>query len=83
VAPASLRPNLSGEVVIPGADMGAVEVQATAWAYAALTHLGLEPQVLFHEGGVHGEVRRVDTDLYLRCLPRRALVAGVRYDSGG
>jgi hypothetical protein len=55
VAPASLRPNLSGEVVIPGADMGAVEVQATAWAYAALTHLGLEPQVLFHEGGYMGK----------------------------
>lgn len=55
VAPASLRLTLSGEVIIPGADMDDVEVQATAWAYAALTHLGLEPKVLFHEGGYRGK----------------------------
>jgi hypothetical protein len=55
VAPAALRPGLSGEVVIPGADMNGVEVQATAWAYAAVTHLGLKPSVLFHEGGYEGK----------------------------
>jgi hypothetical protein len=42
-------------VVIPDADMNAVEVQATAWAYAAVRHLGLEPSVLFHEGGYEGK----------------------------
>ncbi|MDQ3817320.1 MAG: hypothetical protein M3362_06475 [Acidobacteriota bacterium] len=55
VAPASLRSSLSGEVLIPGADMDDVEAQSTAWAYAALTHLGLEPRVLFHEGGYRGK----------------------------
>lgn len=55
VAPTCLRPGLSGEVVIPDADMNAVEVQATAWAYAAVMHLGLEPAVLFHEGGYEGK----------------------------
>lgn len=55
VAPAALRPGLSGEVVIPDADMNAVEVQATAWAFAAVAHLGLEPSVLFHEGGYEGK----------------------------
>jgi hypothetical protein len=55
VAPSHVRHQLSGEVVIPGADMNLVEVQATAWAYAALTHLELEPKVLFHEGGYRGK----------------------------
>ena len=55
VAPGEVRSGLSGEVVIPGADMSTVEVQATAWAYAAVTHLGLDPSLLFHEGGYAGK----------------------------
>lgn len=31
------------------------EVEATAWAYAAIVHLGLDPAVLFHEGGYRGQ----------------------------
>lgn len=54
IAPSEVRPDLSGEVVIPGADMDAVEIQVTAWAYAAVVFLGLEPQVLFHQGGYKG-----------------------------
>ena len=30
------------------------EVEATAWAYAAIVHLGLPPSVLFHEEGYDG-----------------------------
>jgi len=55
VAPSAVRADLSGEVIIPGADMSAVEVQATAWAYAALIHLELDPRLLFHEGGYAGK----------------------------
>jgi len=55
VAPASVRLALSGDIEIPGADMDEVEVQATAWAFAAIVHLGLEPRVLFHEGGYEGK----------------------------
>ena len=54
VAPGNVRHSLSGEVIIPGADMEAVEVQATAWAYAATIHLGLDARVLFHKGGYRG-----------------------------
>jgi len=54
VAPGEVRPGLTGEVVIPDADMNVVEVQATAWAYAAIRHLDLDPSVLFHEGGYRG-----------------------------
>ena len=31
------------------------EAEATAWAYAATVHLGLDPSVLFHHGGYHGK----------------------------
>ena len=30
------------------------ELMAIAWSYAALVHLGLEPSVVFHEGGYKG-----------------------------
>jgi hypothetical protein len=30
------------------------EFEATAWAYAATVAIGLDPAVLFHEGGYHG-----------------------------
>jgi hypothetical protein len=39
------------------ADVGnkaAEEMMAIAWSYAALVHLGLEPSVVFHEGGYRG-----------------------------
>jgi hypothetical protein len=55
VAVGEVRPGLSGEVIIPGADMDDVEAQATAWAYAAIVHLGIDPKVLFHEGGYQGK----------------------------
>ncbi|MEP7211559.1 MAG: hypothetical protein ABI791_00680 [Acidobacteriota bacterium] len=55
VAPSDLRPSLTGEVIIPDTNMDAVEVQATAWAYAAIIHLGLDPRVLFHDGGYDGK----------------------------
>jgi hypothetical protein len=31
------------------------EAEATAWAYAAIVHLQLDPAVLFHAGGYHGQ----------------------------
>lgn len=55
VAPSAVRSSLGGEVVMPGADMHAVEAHVTAWAYAAVVHLGLDPKVLFHEGGYGGK----------------------------
>ena len=54
VAPAALRATLSDGVELPETVMHASEVEATAWAFAALRHLALEPTVLFHDGGYHG-----------------------------
>jgi Na+/H+ antiporter NhaD/arsenite permease-like protein len=31
--------------------MEPVEAHAIAWSYAAIIHLGLDPKVVFHEGG--------------------------------
>ena len=36
-----------------GKDRGE-EMMAIAWSYAALVHLGLEPSLVFHEGGYRG-----------------------------
>ncbi|MEA2205661.1 MAG: hypothetical protein QOE77_2437 [Blastocatellia bacterium] len=51
VAPPEIRASLSGEVNIQDEDMDPIEAQAICWSYAALTHLGLAPEVVFHEGG--------------------------------
>ncbi|KGI79268.1 hypothetical protein LF63_0100195 [Oleiagrimonas soli] len=54
VAPPDLRAQLSGDVELPADIPHASEIEATAWAWAALCHLRLAPSVLFHEGGYHG-----------------------------
>ena len=55
VAPRELRPELSGEVVLPEFNMDAVESQAIAWSYAACLYLHLDPTVVFHERGYKGK----------------------------
>jgi hypothetical protein len=35
-------------------DGGGEEMGAIAWSWAALVHLGLEPSVVFHDGGYRG-----------------------------
>jgi hypothetical protein len=54
VAPAALRPTLTGEVILPDVNLDAIESQAMAWSYAATLHLGLDPKTVFHEGGYRG-----------------------------
>ena len=59
VAPRNLRSSLSGEVALPGVRMEPVEAQAIAWSYAAILYLGLDPTVVFHEGGYGVESERL------------------------
>lgn len=54
VTPAALRDTLSDDLDGHAADAHGGEAEATAWAYAANVALGLEPDVLFHAGGYHG-----------------------------
>lgn len=53
-APGFLRATLHDGVELPGEVLFATEAEATAWAYAAVRHLGLDPAALFHPGGYHG-----------------------------
>ena len=50
VMPAEKRMRVQGDVGKKGAE----EMMAIAWSYAAAVHLGLEPSVVFHEGGYKG-----------------------------
>jgi hypothetical protein len=65
IAPAALRPSLTGEVVIPGTDPEPVEAYAIAWSYAAMVHLGLDPKVIFHPGGYRVESERLEANFNL------------------
>lgn len=54
VVPAALRPSMDDALEqLPAVEHGG-EIEATAWAWAALMHLQLPSQVLFHEGGYRG-----------------------------
>ncbi len=50
VIPAEKRLRVHGDVGKKAAE----EMMAIAWSYAASVHLGLEPSVVFHEGGYKG-----------------------------
>ncbi|SFE15794.1 hypothetical protein [Paracidovorax konjaci] len=55
VVPAALRAQVDGALeALPSVEHGG-ETEATAWAWAAMRHLGLDSAVLFHDGGYHGQ----------------------------
>ena len=54
LATSKIRSTLNGEVAFPGVRMEPVEAQVMAWSFAAALHIGLDPSVVFHEGGYHG-----------------------------
>jgi hypothetical protein len=55
VTPASERPMLSGEVETLADVPELIELEAMLWSYAACLHLGLDPRVVFHAEGYHGQ----------------------------
>lgn len=56
VTPAAMRGALDGAIGHPaGGPQGEDEVEAIAWSFAAITHLGVEPSVLFHADGYKGQ----------------------------
>jgi hypothetical protein len=54
VAPGWARERLGGEVAVPGVDMNELEFAAIPWSYAAARAIGIDPAVVFHEGGYQG-----------------------------
>lgn len=59
LAEPELRSTLSGEVAFPGIIMEPVEAAAIAWSYAVAVHLGIDPAVVFHEGGYRGDSQKL------------------------
>ena len=64
-----LRELASSGIIAPSADGYDGEIEATAWAYAATVALGLEPTVLFHEGGYKGYSSSLVTTYTLGVYP--------------
>jgi hypothetical protein len=55
VAPSSARPSMSGSLDdVPGLDTAALEWAAIPWSYAAALEIGIDPGIVFHDGGYHG-----------------------------
>ena len=54
VAPPEARPLLTGAADVPNLDMARLEHAAVAWSYAAALHIGIDPALVFHEGGYRG-----------------------------
>ena len=55
VAPPDARAHMTGEVAVPGLDMDLLEKAAVPWSYAAALHIGIDPAIVFHEGGYRGK----------------------------
>lgn len=53
ITPAKQRPFLGGDVKKAG-HKGGEEMAAIAWSWAAVKHLGLAPELLFHPNGYKG-----------------------------
>jgi hypothetical protein len=54
VVPAALRAVSDSEIELPDVDPDLLEGQAISWSYAACVHLGIDPRLVFHEGGYKG-----------------------------
>jgi hypothetical protein len=55
VSPGDLRKKLSDEVFLPETEPDTIEAGAIAWSYAAALYLGIDPRIVFHEGGYKGK----------------------------
>ena len=71
VVPTALRSTLDDALQdLPEVAHGG-EIEATAWAWAATRHLGLDSAVLFHDGGYHGRSVGLRTTFEPRAWPLR------------
>ena len=66
----------------------ASEAAVIAWSYAAALHLGIDTEVLFHDGGYHGRAQALRLSYQLGVYPGAGALAalGLAYigaDAGG
>lgn len=59
VAPAAIRNQLSDEVELPDFNIDALESAAMLWSYAAALALEIDPRVVFHADGYHGNAENL------------------------
>jgi hypothetical protein len=55
VSPAAIRSHLSGKVDVAEVAPHLVELEAMLWSYAACLYIGIDPRVVFHDDGYHGQ----------------------------
>ena len=55
VSPPDARDKFQGTIEITHAIPPVVEAAAMSWSYAACLHLGIDPRVVFHDDGYHGQ----------------------------
>jgi hypothetical protein len=60
-----------------GLDMQRVELRAIAWSYAAAVHLGLDPGLVFHDGGYRGHAEGLRRTFALGVYPGAAALEEV------
>lgn len=72
VIPGHLRTTVNEtlDAELPVSDAG--EAEATAWAFAAVVALGLDPQILFHPGGYRGRSEGLALTYTAGCYPGAA-----------
>jgi hypothetical protein len=65
----ALRPLLGTDVSMPELDMTRIENAVFPWSYAAARHLGIDPAVVFHDGGYRGHARGLLTTFSFGVYP--------------
>lgn len=72
----ALRPLLDDAIDLPGVDMTLLENSVIPWSYAAALHLGIDPAVVFHDGGYRGHARGLLRTYSFGVYPGAALLEG-------
>lgn len=58
----AVMPQAHREAELPSSSDAAEEMAAMAWSYAAASHLGISPSVVFHENGYRGQAHQLLDD---------------------
>ena len=81
-APPAVRARLTGDVTVPGMSMHDLENAVKPWSYAAALHIGLDPRVVFHEGGYHGHSEGILRTFALGVYPGVAFLEAAGMTAG-
>jgi hypothetical protein len=83
VTPGALRTSLNGVVAESDEHIEALEAAAIAWSYAAAMHLGIDPRVVFHQGGYRGNAEALLLSFSLGVSPGVGLLQSAGITAAG